>query len=246
MIAATRGAASRQWIGRCYASLITVALEILFEDDHLLAVNKPAGVVVHPTYKNVAGTLLDALRAHAGGSCSPTIVGRLDKDTSGLVIAARNAAIHAALQRCLSSSDSEKEYLALVGGRVDPTTGAITTPLRVDPGDRRRVVASAQGSPCETRYEVIDRAGGLTLLRCRLITGRRHQIRVHLASKGWPIVGDSMYGQPLEGFPRHALHAWRASFAHPVSGERLQIEAPLADDSRRFMGFTGFERFSRF
>jgi 23S rRNA pseudouridine1911/1915/1917 synthase len=204
-----------------------VDLEILFEDDHLLAVNKPAGIVVHPTYKNVAGTLLDALRAHISGSCNPTIVGRLDKDTSGLVIAAKNAAIHAALQRSLSSSDSEKEYLAVVSGRVDPTTGVITAPLRVDPGDRRRVVVSEEGSACETRYEVIDSTGERTLLRCHLITGRRHQIRVHLASKGWPIVGDGVYGEPLEGFPRHALHAWRASFAHPVSGGRLEIEARL-------------------
>jgi 23S rRNA pseudouridine1911/1915/1917 synthase len=204
----------------------TVDVDILFEDDHLIAVDKPAGVVVHPTYKNAAGTLLDALRAHGGGSYSPAIVGRLDKDTSGVVIAAKNGAVHSALQRILSTDESEKEYLAIVDGRVEPVSGVITVPLRVDPADRRRVVVSDEGRPCETRFEVLQRSGTRTLVRCRLITGRRHQIRVHLASKGWPIAGDAVYGLPLDGFRRHALHAWRSTFAHPATGARTAIEAP--------------------
>ena len=174
----------------------------------------------------------------------PSLVGRLDKGTSGLLLVARTATMHTALQRAMTSAGAEKEYLAVVYGRVTPTHGDITLRLHHDPLDRRRMVASATtGMICLTRYERLAVAGGirggLSLVCCRLSTGRTHQIRVHLAGRGWPLVGDPIYGEPrwsaardaglataLREFPRQALHAWRVRFTHPVSGERVVIEAP--------------------
>jgi RluA family pseudouridine synthase len=222
-----------------------IDLDILHEDDHLVIVNKPAGVVVHPTYKHASGTLLDALRAY--GSDWPddrnaTIVGRLDKDTSGVVVAAKTASAHAVLQRAWSSGDTEKIYLAVVRGSVDTECGGMTLPLRIDPTDRRRVIVCAPdddgGWAAETRFRRLERRGALTLLECRPITGRRHQIRVHLSASGWPIVGDRIYGEPEAGFPRHALHAWRTTFAHPFSGKRLAIEAAVPAEIRRLLDST--------
>jgi len=208
-------------------------LDILYEDDTLIVVNKPACLVVHPTYRNPSGTLLDALRAHASGwhdSQNPTIVGRLDKDTSGIVIVAKTAAHHASLQRILQSLDSVKGYLAVVRGSVNVERGTINDPLLVDPSDRRRVIVatvSGRGQTSETQFERLEHTGEASLLRCRLITGRRHQIRVHLASRGWPIIGDRVYGNAIDEFPRQALHAWQAAFAHPVSGRQIRVEAQL-------------------
>lgn len=217
-------------------------LEILYEDDALLAVNKPAGVVVHPTYKNVGGTLLDAVRAHAGprdDGHNPTIVGRLDKGTSGIVVIAKASTVHARLQQQLRS-DAEKDYLAVVEGAVHLERGEIDVPLLIDPADRRRViVARVAGLPSVTRFERLAVSDSRSLLRCRLITGRRHQIRVHLAARGWPLVGDATYGRPLEGFPRHALHAWRLSFVHPMEERRLTIEAPLPDAFQQLVNSSG-------
>jgi 23S rRNA pseudouridine1911/1915/1917 synthase len=228
-----------------------VPLDVLFEDDHLLAIDKPAGVVVHPTYRNAKGTVMNALLWHARGwpaTDRPSLVGRLDKLTSGIVVVAKTAAIHAALQRELSSSRSEKEYLAVVYGRVNVAHGEIDLRLGRDRGDRRRVIASATiGAPSLTRFERLGRAAapraGLSLLRCRLATGRTHQIRVHLAARGWPLVGDPVYGEPrwsqivdptlaatLRTFPRQALHAWRVAFTHPGTRERLHLEAPVPRD----------------
>jgi 23S rRNA pseudouridine1911/1915/1917 synthase len=206
-------------------------LHVLYEDDHLVAVDKPACVVTHPTYKHPSGTLLDALRAYAAdwpASRNPTIVTRLDKLTSGIVIAATHAQAHATLQRTAMT----KEYLAIVDGEVDETSGAIDLPLGIDPDDRRRVVVSSEGKRSVTDFETIEHRGGLSLLRCRLITGRRHQIRVHLASRGWPIVGDAVYGRARDGFDRHALHAWRVAFVHPFTAEPVQIEAPVPTSLR--------------
>jgi 23S rRNA pseudouridine1911/1915/1917 synthase len=208
---------------------------ILFEDRDLMIVDKPAGLVVHPAYKNPDGTLLDALAATAGWTDGqrPSIVGRLDKLTSGIVVIAKSAEMHARLQRRLASRDSEKIYLALVRG-VTPEHGTIDLPLASDPADRRRRIASPDGAPSVTEFERVDTAisdvGEVSLLRCRLLTGRRHQIRVHLASRGWPIVGDALYGSPLDGFPRVALHAWHVSFAHPITGARIDVSSPLPSD----------------
>ena len=233
-----------------------VSLDILFEDAHMLALNKPAGVVMHPSYKNAAGTLLNALLWHARGWPAPqrpSLVGRLDKLTSGVVVVAKTAAIHAALQRAAS----EKDYLAVVYGRVKVARGEIDLKLAKDRTDRRRIVASPLvGAASLTEFERLARvaapAAGLSLIRCRLVTGRTHQIRVHLAARGWPIVGDPAYGEPrwshiadarlaaaLRAFPRQALHAWRLAVTHPVTRERLILEAPVPHDLDELMREAG-------
>jgi len=214
---------------------------ILFEDDHLLIVDKPAGVVVHPAYKNPAGTLLDALADDASrwsGEQRPSLVGRLDKLTSGLVLIAKSADMHARLQRTLASRASDKIYLALVNG-VAPARGTIDLALASDPADRRRRIASREGAASVTEFERIDIGSlgdaAVSLLECRLVTGRRHQIRVHLASRGWAIVGDAMYGTPLDGFARVALHAWRLAFTHPLTSARVDVMCPPPPDLERLL-----------
>ena len=241
------------------------AFPILFEDDHLLAVDKPAGVVVHPTYKNKTGTVLDALQSRDwAADRRPSIVGRLDRLTSGIVVVAKGAAMHAALQREMTSASSEKTYLAIVYGCVSEERGTIERSLRFDPRDRRRIIACDDdqtranedtGWKCVTEFERVSTVdapnAGLSLLRCRLVTGRRHQIRVHLAARGWPLVGDAQYGEPrwsqmidprlaatLQRFPRQALHASRVAFDHPVTRERVAIEAPLPRDLERLVSDT--------
>jgi 23S rRNA pseudouridine1911/1915/1917 synthase len=207
-----------------------MSLRILYEDEWLVAVNKPAGLVVHPTYKNVSGTLLDALRASQGGG-RLFLLGRLDRLTSGLVLAVKDRETYTKMQR--NWQDAEKDYVAVVAGRVEPVCGEIDLPLGTDPADRRRRVVRADGAPSVTRFERLaySDAAGMSLLRCRLVTGRRHQIRVHLSARGWPIVGDPVYGVPdARLYPRQALHAWRVALTHPVSGEPLRIEAPLPAD----------------
>jgi 23S rRNA pseudouridine1911/1915/1917 synthase len=213
-----------------------VALRVLFEDEHLLGIDKPPGIVVHPTYRNTRGTLMNALLWRARSwpaSQRPSIVGRLDKLTSGIVLAAKSPASHAALQRAMAASDCEKDYLAVVHGRVNVARGAIDLRLGRDRGDRRRVVASRTiGAASVTQFERLARGPSMSLLRCRLETGRTHQIRVHLAARGWPIVGDRVYGTPAaaNAFSRQALHAWRLAFTHPMTGQRTLIEAPLPPD----------------
>jgi 23S rRNA pseudouridine1911/1915/1917 synthase len=235
-------------------------LEILFEDDQFLAVNKPAGVVVHPTHAHPSGTLMNALARHAETWRAferPSIVGRLDKLTSGLVLVAKTGAIHATLQRVLAQRDASKDYLALVYGRVGSIRGKIDLRLRRDPTDRRRVIASSTaGAASLTHFERLEAVAvprvGLALLRCRLVTGRTHQIRVHLLARGWPIVGDPIYGEPrftriidttlaatLRAFSRPALHAWRLSFKHPVTMAEIDLEAPLPEDMRGLLHAAG-------
>ena len=228
-----------------------VQIEILYEDDYLLAINKPAGLVVHPTYKHTAGTLMNALLWHAQvwpAPQRPSLVSRLDKLTSGIIVVAKTAAAHAALQRAMAANDAEKDYLAVVYGRVNVARGEIDLRLGTDVNDRRKVIASKTvGQVSLTRFERLARVAapraGLSLLRCRLATGRTHQIRVHLSARGWPLVGDPAYGEPrwneitdpdlaatLRAFPRQALHAWRVAFNHPISRKRLTIEAPVPAD----------------
>jgi 23S rRNA pseudouridine1911/1915/1917 synthase len=182
-------------------------------------------------------------------------VGRLDKLTSGILVVAKTASVHAALQR--ASINSEKDYLAVVYGRVNAARGQIDLRLGRDRSDRRRVVASATaGAPSLTRFERLARVAapraGLSLLRCRLATGRTHQIRVHLAARGWPLVGDPAYGEPrwsqvadpalaatLLAFPRQALHAWRLAVTHPLTHDRLLLEAPVPSDFEGLLTATG-------
>jgi 23S rRNA pseudouridine1911/1915/1917 synthase len=229
-----------------------VNVDVLYSDEYLLAVAKPAGMVVHPTYKNKAGTLLDAIASATVPR--PSIVGRLDKWTSGIVLVAKSRHVHAALQRRLAAPDAEKVYLAIVVGRPTESKGAVDLPLKVDPGDRRRVMVAADGASSSTRFELIcSRDVGrccLSVLRCRPATGRRHQIRVHLAEVGLPILGDAVYGAggPLVDFgdpvvqtaigrlPGQALHSWTLSFDHPATGRRICVEAPITGAMATLLG----------
>jgi 23S rRNA pseudouridine1911/1915/1917 synthase len=219
-------------------------LQVLFEDDVLLVIDKPPGVVVHPSYKQTGGTLLNAVlwRTRDRTGVRPGILTRLDKDTSGVVMVALTPEVHAAMQRDAAAGRIRKEYLAVVRGAPRPRRGRIREPLARDPADRRRMVVMPGGADSETRYEVLaQRPPGvppalhptLSLLRCELITGRTHQIRVHLAWKGWPILGDRVYGTADAAIARQALHAWRIAFPHPVTRAPIDIEAPMPDDMRR-------------
>lgn len=207
----------------------------MFDDEHLLVVDKPAGLVVHPAYKNPSGTLLDALAGAASWTpgTRPSIVGRLDKGTSGLVVVAKTAEAHAKLQRALAHPSAHKIYLAVTYGEA-AASGIVDAPLASDPCDRRRRVVSPDGAASVTEFTRLDvgtlETRAVSLLRCRLVTGRRHQIRVHLASRGWPIVGDATYGDALEGFSRIALHAWQIQLVHPLTGRPLHIESPVPSD----------------
>jgi len=252
-----------------------MALDVLYEDDDLLAINKPAGMVVHPSYKNAGGTLMNGVleRAKAWPEGSrPGLLGRLDKDTSGVVVVAKRPAVHAALQRAMDARRIDKDYAAIVWGRPSPARGTIDLALDRDPWDRRRItVTDRGGQPSVTKYErlavaanrpppagleasfgeVSPKADAFSLVRCRLITGRTHQIRVHLAARGWPIVGDAVYGRKRKGgelapldetalaFPRQALHAWRLSLRQPTSGEPMEIVAPLPADMQRLAAALG-------
>lgn len=220
------------------------ALDILYEDAHLLAVNKPAGMVVHPSYKHTTGTLINAL-LHAAARWpsgdAPALLTRLDKMTSGVLLVAKRGEVVTRLQHDMRAERIEKDYLAVVHGRPTPASGTIDLALDRDPWDRRRVTVTDRGGQrAVTRYERLavssvptdGEPATVSLLRCRLVTGRMHQIRVHLAARGWPLVGDPMYGRQgaPPAFPRQALHAWRVAFAHPVTGDHLEIDAPLPDD----------------
>ena len=236
-----------------------LTLDILYEDEYLIVVNKAPDIVVHPTYRHTEGTVMNALLWRARGwvgSERPSMVNRLDKLTSGIVIAAKTARAHAAMQRALAGERAAKEYLALVYGRVPRSRGAIHLRLGRDPGDRRRVVPSTDGAASVTRWERLGRVraepAGLSLLKCRLVTGRMHQIRVHLAASGWPLVGDVKYGRPLwrdmvdadlreslRGFPRQALHAWRLAVMHPLTGLPLRLEAPPPADLQHLLAAAG-------
>jgi 23S rRNA pseudouridine1911/1915/1917 synthase len=213
----------------------SIALEVLFEDPWLIAVNKAAGMVVHPTYKHSSGTLVNAILGHRFLHATPGVVTRLDKDTSGVVLVALTSQIHMMVQKDAHAGGVKKEYLAVVHGSPEPRQGTIALPLARSPEDRRRVVPAADGASCETRYEVIAGSTEYSLLRCELMTGRTHQIRVHLAASGWPIVGDPVYGRAHPLLARQALHAWRITLPHPITRVPLVISAPVPDDMRVVM-----------
>jgi 23S rRNA pseudouridine1911/1915/1917 synthase len=260
-------------------------LDVLFEDDHLLAISKAAGMVAHPCYRHPDGTVFDALLAHLGGTgIRPHLLQRLDKGTSGVMLASKTMTAHAAVVRAMarrSGGGVRKEYLAVVHGAPEPASGEIALRLRRDPADSRRVAASdTEGKESVTRYTVMasslsDRrgmagssepeAGTLlaSLVLCQPLTGRMHQIRVHLAARGWPIVGDPVYGEAQApspsrastpkpeacdtsersaagtGIDRQALHAWRVSLAHPVTGAPLVITAPIPSDVAALLDHLG-------
>jgi 23S rRNA pseudouridine1911/1915/1917 synthase len=235
-------------------------LDILFEDEHLLALSKPAGIVVHPCYKHPDGSVFNALLWHLRGTgVHPRLLQRLDKGTSGVMLVSKTMTAHAAVGRAMARRPAggvKKEYPAIVHGAPEPASGEIALRLRRDPADSRRVAASeTEGKECLTRYTVIaaGRAPGesppcdhaarrASLVLCELVSGRMHQIRAHLAARGWPVAGDPVYGPgECAGAPigRQALHAWRISLAHPVSGCPLVVTAPIPADIASLLDHLG-------
>jgi 23S rRNA pseudouridine1911/1915/1917 synthase len=222
-----------------------IPLRIRYEDDYLLVVDKPAGMVTHPAPGHLSGTLVNALLAHApqlagvGDHARPGIVHRLDKDTSGLLVVAKDPATHAALARQMKDHAMVKRYLALVEGAMPTTEGVIDAPIGRDPRQRLRMgllsVASG-GREARTRFRTLEEHGGRSLLEVQLETGRTHQIRVHLAAVHHPVVGDPVYGRAQRPLPsRQFLHAAHLEFRHPATGEWLTFDAPLPDDLTAFL-----------
>jgi len=214
-----------------------IPLEVIFEDDALVVIDKPAGMVVHPAPGNLHGTLVNALLARyadlPGEPFRPGIVHRLDKDTSGLIVVARTAPALAALASAFKQRDVYKEYLALVVGHPNPASGAISGDIGRDPRRRQRMaVVAVGGREAHTTYETVEVLGGYALLRVVLGTGRTHQIRVHLGAMGYPIAGDPVYGRPAPalGLHRQFLHAARLRFRHPFTGEELDLRADPPSD----------------
>jgi 23S rRNA pseudouridine1911/1915/1917 synthase len=225
-----------------------ILLSIVYEDAHLIVVDKPAGMPVHPGPGHSGHTLVNALLAHCpelpgiGGVQRPGIVHRLDKDTSGLIVAAKDERAHASLTRQLSERRMHKTYLALVEGRLEAPEALIEAPIGRDPGHRQRmaILPAGRGREALTRYRVREYLDGYSYVEASPVTGRTHQIRVHLASLGHPIVGDGVYGKPSALVGRQFLHAWRLAFRHPVTGEEMRFEATLAADLRvALVGLTG-------
>ena len=217
-----------------------IPLEVLYEDADLVVVVKPAGMVAHPAAGHHTGTLVHALLglggswSAAGGVARPGLVHRLDKDTSGLLVAARTDAAHQALSAQLADRTMSRTYQAIAVGRVAGPAGVLEGDIGRHPRDRKRMAVVATGRSARTRYEVLEVLRGHTLLRCDLETGRTHQIRVHLAAFGHPIAGDRVYGGGGAA-PRPMLHAWRLKLRHPRTGEAMSFEAAPPEDFRSFL-----------
>jgi 23S rRNA pseudouridine1911/1915/1917 synthase len=213
----------------------TAQFEIAHQDDHLLVVDKPAGVVVHPARGNWSGTLSQALEGIAAGGGEPWragIVHRIDRDTSGLLVVAKREDVHRALKGLLTSRRLHREYLALVEGRLEARSGTIDAPIGRDRRDRV-LVSIYTDTPREARthFELERMLPSSSLLRVELETGRTHQIRAHMAAIGHPVVGDRQYGRRLAyGLTRQFLHATRLAFPHPVTGEQVDVTSPLPED----------------
>ena len=209
-------------------------LDVVHEDTHLLVLNKRAGMVVHPAAGNWSGTLLNALLAyHRGAASLPRagIVHRLDKDTSGLMLVGKTLPAVTALSRAIAARDVHRQYLAIVQGRVEPASFSIDAPLGRDPQSRVRMAVLASGRPARTDVQRVAQTSGFSALRCTLHTGRTHQIRVHLAARGHPLVADALYGgAPALGMARQALHATRLALSHPITGQALCFEADPPGD----------------
>ncbi|WP_414500662.1 23S rRNA pseudouridine(1911/1915/1917) synthase RluD [Zymobacter sp. IVIA_12111.31 C1] len=223
-----------------------IPLDVVYEDDSVLVINKPAGLVVHPAAGNPDGTLLNALLHHYPAQENiprAGIVHRLDKDTTGLMVVARTLEAHHSLINQLKDKSVTREYDAVVVG-VMTAGGTVDAPLGRHPKDRKRQAVVSNGKPAVTHFRVVERFAGHTHIRCQLETGRTHQIRVHMSHEGWPLVGDPVYGgrlrfpkgasetlrDALKDFSRQALHARRLRFEHPVTGEEVMCHAPLPDD----------------
>ncbi len=237
-----------------------MALDVVYEDSHLIVIDKPAGLVVHPAPGNPDRTLVNALLGHCGASLSgiggvrrPGIVHRLDKDTSGLLVAAKNDAAHAGLASQFEAHSLDRAYLTLVWGAPLPPEGMIEGNIGRSPRNRKKMtILKRGGRPARTHYRVLEHfAGGCwSLVECRLETGRTHQIRVHLTSRGHTVVGDPVYGgtrqgstkalpqqaaSALEKWRRQALHAYRLGFVHPLSGARIELESDPPEEMQALL-----------
>lgn len=222
-----------------------IPLEIVFEDDDVLVVDKPAGMVVHPAPGNYSGTLVNALMYHCGGNLSsingvirPGIVHRIDKDTSGLLMVAKNDNAHASLSQQLQEHSITRRYQAIVYNNIKEDEGTVDAPIGRDPKNRmRNAVNHDHGKPAITHYKVIERFGRFTHIEARLETGRTHQIRVHMAYIKHPLLGDALYGPPSnkEGAHRQMLHAGVLGFRHPITREYMEFNSQLPDDFEKVL-----------
>lgn len=225
-----------------------IPLEIIFEDDHLLVVNKPAGLVVHPAAGNLDGTMVNALLHHCagrlsgiGGVARPGIVHRIDKDTSGLLVVAKTDRAHEGLARQFARHSIDRRYDAITCGRPNPASGSVDAPLARSPHDRKKIaiVEGSRGKRAVTHYRTETMLNDAALVECRLETGRTHQVRVHMTSIGTPLFGDPVYGRAKPhhreiakrlGFQRQALHARHLGFIHPISERDLSFSVPYPSD----------------
>jgi 23S rRNA pseudouridine1911/1915/1917 synthase len=234
-----------------------IPLKIVFEDEHLLVVDKPAGLVVHPAAGNRDGTLVNALLHHCSGSLSgiggvarPGIVHRIDKDTSGLLLVAKTDVAHEGLAKQFAAHSIDRRYLAIVAGVPQQSQGIVDAPLARSAANRKKiaVVTGPRGKRAVTHWKRLNVLRDTTLVECRLETGRTHQVRVHMASIGHPLIGDPVYGRPGRthgkllnklGFWRQALHAAELGFTHPVTGRRLSFSSPMPPDMQELFNALG-------
>ena len=216
-----------------------IPLDVVYEDDDVIVVNKPSGLVVHPAPGHPDGTLVNALLHHCGGSLSgvggelrPGIVHRIDRDTSGLIIAAKNDAAHQALAAQLADHTLARTYEAVAAGSFREDAGTVDAPIGRCLSDRKKMAVVPNGKRAVTHWEVLERFPGYTYVRCRLETGRTHQIRVHMAHLGHPIYGDTVYGgkKPVPGLTGQCLHAVGLRFVHPRTGETVELSCPLSGE----------------
>ena len=214
-----------------------IPLDILYEDDQLLVVNKPKGMVVHPAPGHDTGTLVNALLAHCGASLSgingivrPGIVHRIDRDTTGALVVCKTDIAHASLTEQLKDHTITRRYVAIVHGNIKEEEGTVNAPIGRHPTDRKKMAVNrTHGRAAVTHYRILERFGNYTFIECRLETGRTHQIRVHMASIGHPVLGDEVYSRSKSPFSLQGqtLHAMDLGFVHPVTGEYMQFQAPL-------------------
>lgn len=221
-----------------------IPLDVLYEDLDVIVINKARGMVVHPAAGNFEGTLVNALLSHCGdlsginGQIRPGIVHRLDKDTSGVMIAAKNDAAHISLARQIKDKTASRRYLAIVHGNIKEDEGVIRGAIGRHPKDRKKMaVVTGSGKEATTRFQTLERFGPYTLVECVLSTGRTHQIRVHMTYIGHPVVGDPKYGSAKSPFAisGQALHSRTLSFAHPRTGETMEFTAPLPEDMEKIL-----------
>lgn len=221
-----------------------IPLDILYEDSDIIVINKPRGMVVHPAAGVTTGTLVNALLAHCddlsgiNGVIRPGIVHRLDKDTSGVMVAAKTDVAHINLSEQIKNKTAKRVYWAIVFGNIKESSGTINGDIGRNPNDRQKMaIVTANGKPATTKFKVLERFGQYTLIECRLLTGRTHQIRVHMTSIGHPLVGDPKYGRGKSPFKiqGQALHSLNLTLVHPKTGEEMIFEAPLPEDMKKIL-----------